>query len=160
MPTQQIRSVSDDLRSVMRLFPTGVALLRTGEGERATAMTINALMSVSLTPPQLLVSVLHSSRAHAVLEDHRAFSVHLLGDQQAETARLFASASKPQGRDLAAFIDRYVVPGSLARLTCSLRSVYPGGDHSLFLGHVDAVEAAVSAEGPLLFHGGALRGFE
>ncbi|MFF6909223.1 flavin reductase family protein [Streptomyces sp. NPDC012389] len=159
MPAQQISSVSDDLRSVMRLFPTGVALLSTGKGERATAMTINALMSVSLTPPQLLVSILHSSRAHGVLEDHRSFSVHFLGDRQAHLAELFSSASKPQGRDLADFIERQVVPDSTARLTCSLRSVYPGGDHSLFLGHVDSVEAAVSVGGPLLFHGGALRGF-
>ncbi|WP_367221926.1 flavin reductase family protein [Streptomyces sp. 16-176A] len=146
-----------DLRSAMRLFPTGVALLCTGSGERAVGMTINALMSVSLAPPRILVSVLHTARAHPVLCDSRSFAVHLLSDRQAATAGLFASRDKPCGPELEALLEREVLPVALATLRCSVEQVFQGGDHSLFLSRVESVKHGEESGEPLLFHRGTLR---
>ena len=145
-----------DLRSAMRLFPTGVALLCTGSGESAVGMTINALMSVSLTPPRILVSVQSTARAHPVLCDSRTFAVHLLSDRQAATAGLFASRDKPFGRDLETLVDRDVLPVALATLRCSVEQVFQGGDHSLFLSRVESIGHGEKNGEPLVFHRGTL----
>ncbi|MCX5206710.1 flavin reductase family protein [Streptomyces sp. NBC_00237] len=159
------------LRATMRHFPTGVALLSAGRGEQAIATTINGLMSVSLAPPQILVSIGTTSRVHAVLEADRCYTVNLFSSEQAELARLFATPAKPTGRALARHLrptptsgrdglgpdgSYDVLPGALATITCGLAATYPGGDHTLFLG--DVVHAAVhtSAPSPLLFHQGQL----
>jgi flavin reductase (DIM6/NTAB) family NADH-FMN oxidoreductase RutF len=148
----------EDLRSVMRSFPTGVALLRTGEGARSVAMTISTLISVSLAPPQVLVSMLHTARAHPVLEDTGTFTAHLLAGHQAEVAKLFASVDKPAGDELSSFLDTRVAPGVLASLDCAVAARYPGGDHSLFLGRVNGIRKGDAGGEPLIFHNGTLRG--
>ncbi|MFF0434046.1 flavin reductase family protein [Streptomyces sp. NPDC004327] len=145
-----------DLRSAMRLFPTGVALLCTGTGETAVAMTINALMSVSLTPPRILVSVAHTARALPVLSASRTFSVHLLGARQEATAARFASREKPAGTALEGVVERDVLPGALATLRCSVEQVFQGGDHSLFLSRVDSIGHGAEDDEPLIFHRGTL----
>ncbi|MFF4508108.1 flavin reductase family protein [Streptomyces sp. NPDC001401] len=145
-----------DLRSAMRLFPTGVALLCTGTGEKAVAMTINALMSVSLTPPRILVSVLNTARAHPVLSASRSFTVHLLSERQAATAGQFASQEKPRGTALENLVEQDVLPGALATLWCSVEQVIEGGDHGLFLSRVESIEHGEEDGEPLIFHRGAL----
>ncbi|MBL1087620.1 flavin reductase family protein [Streptomyces actinomycinicus] len=154
VPDPAARAV--DLRSAMRLFPTGVALLCAGNGERAVGMTINALMSVSLTPPRILVSVLDTARAHPVLCDSGSYTVHLLSDRQAATAGLFASRDKPRGAELETLVEREVRPAALATLRCSVEQVFRGGDHSLFLSRVESVGHGAESGEPLLFHRGTL----
>ncbi|GAA2509283.1 flavin reductase family protein [Streptomyces thermolineatus] len=145
-----------DLRSAMRLFPTGVALLCTGAGRRAVGMTVNALMSVSLAPPRILVSVLRTARAHPVLCESRSFSVHFLSDRQAAVAGLFASRDKPCGTALEALVERDVLPAALATLQCSVEQVFQGGDHSLFLSRVESIGHGEKDGEPLVFHRGIL----
>ncbi|MFH0249338.1 flavin reductase family protein [Streptomyces chitinivorans] len=140
----------------MRLFPTGVALLCTGAGEKAVGMTINSLMSVSLTPPRILVSVLNTARAHPVLCESGSFTVHFLSDRQASTAGLFASRDKPCGTALEAVLERDVLPAALATLRCSVERVFQGGDHSLFLSRVESIGHGEENGEPLVFHRGIL----
>ncbi|MGI5469310.1 flavin reductase family protein [Streptomyces sp. CA-132043] len=149
-------ATGEQLRQVMRLFPTGVALLATGEGEDAVAMTINALMSVSLAPPQVVVSVRRAARAHPVLENTGAFTLHLLAGDQAGSASLFASPDKPAGPALAPYVAREVTPGALAVLDCRVEAVYPGGDHSLLLARVESARTVAGERPPLTFHHGAM----
>lgn len=153
---QDPASAAVDLRSAMRLFPTGVALLCTGTGEKAVGMTINALMSVSLTPPRILVSVLNTARAHPVLCDSGSFTVHLLSDRQSATAGLFASRDKPSGTALETTVEQDVLPVALATLRCSVEQVFQGGDHSLFLSRVESIGHGEENGEPLVFHRGAL----
>jgi flavin reductase (DIM6/NTAB) family NADH-FMN oxidoreductase RutF len=42
--------------------------------------------------------------------------------------------------------------GALAAIECELETVYPGGDHDLFLGRVVAIHAGDTRKGPLIFH--------
>lgn len=144
---------SGDLRAAMRLFPTGVALLTTGRGNRAVGMTINSLMSVSLALPLVLVSVHHDARARAVLKSTGEFTISLLSVDQEDLARLFASRDKPSGHEVAARST-----GALCSLACSVQAVYPGGDHDLFLGRVLDVGFGDVNREPLLFYQGRLRG--
>ncbi|MGD0718627.1 MAG: flavin reductase, partial [Thermoplasmata archaeon] len=44
-------------RRLMGRWPTGVAIVTTREGEQDYGLTVNGLLSVSLHPPSLLVSL-------------------------------------------------------------------------------------------------------
>ncbi|MCS0602957.1 flavin reductase family protein [Streptomyces sp. LP11] len=150
-----------DLRSVMRLFPTGVAVLTTGEGADTVATTVNSLTSVTLSPPTLLVSLLKASRAHLLASTTGGFRLHLLAGEQEPLARLFASQAKPTGDALASHFDPAdpagpVLTGSLATLTCTVSAVYPEGDHCLFLGRVTATRESAGSRAALLFHHGRM----
>ncbi|GGZ18680.1 flavin reductase family protein [Streptomyces nitrosporeus] len=153
--------VEPDLRSVMRLFPTGVAVLSTGHDDEAVATTINSLTSVTLTPPTVLVSLQANSRAHSIASATGEFCLSFLASGQEDHARMFASRNKPVGRNL----DRHftttrgghrVLDGSLAALHCIVTSEYPEGDHSLFLGRVTATYPGETGRGALLFHQGRM----
>ncbi|MFB7630079.1 flavin reductase family protein [Streptomyces sp. NPDC056149] len=154
-------STPDDLRSVMRMFPTGVTVLSSGQDEEASAITVNSFTSVSLDPPRVLVSVMKSSRTHPVIDATGGFHVHLLSDRQEDVARLFASRNKPSGRELQNYLaagkgESLFMPGALATLDCRVEGRFPGGDHTLFLGRVESVQPGADAEGALLFHRGRL----
>jgi flavin reductase (DIM6/NTAB) family NADH-FMN oxidoreductase RutF len=69
-------------RRVMGLLVTGVAVItaRDPETGQPRGMTANALMSVSLTPPLVVVSVRRGARLHAVLRRAGAYGITLLGE--------------------------------------------------------------------------------
>ncbi|GLZ78587.1 monooxygenase [Actinorhabdospora filicis] len=150
----------------MRLFPTGVALLTTGSGENASAMTLNSLVSVSLSPPRVLIGVQRSSRTHAVLTREGSFSLNLLAAHQGPLARLFSSRDKPGGADLELYVERHhlhgrpcdVLPGGLAALGCDVEAVFDADDHDLLLGRVRVRVPGASGADPLVFHRGHLGG--
>ena len=59
----EVREATPDaLRGAMRLFPTGVTVVTSGQEERAEGMTANAVVSVSLDPLLFLVSVHKDAR--------------------------------------------------------------------------------------------------
>lgn len=162
IPVPQRTSTPDELRSVMRLFPTGVTVLSSGRGEQAAAMTANSFVSISLDPPHVLVSVMKSSRTYPVIDATGEFQVHLLSARQAPLARLFASRDKPFGHALDEHFatgdetSHPFLPGALASLGCRIEERYPGGDHTLFLGRVEHVRPGQDTGGALLFHRGEL----
>lgn len=161
-PAPAPASTPDELRSVMRLFPTGVTVLSSGRGAQAAAMTANSFVSISLDPPHVLVSVMKSSRTYPVIDATGEFQVHLLSARQAPLARLFASRDKPFGYALDEHFatgdetPHPFLPGALASLGCRIEQRYPGGDHTLFLGRVEHVRPGEDPGGALLFHRGEL----
>jgi Flavin reductase like domain len=56
-------SVADvDFRHFMRHWPTGVAIVTTADADGPVGCTVNALMSLSVEPPLLIVSLCENSR--------------------------------------------------------------------------------------------------
>lgn len=150
-----------DLRSVMRLFPTGVAVLSTGRDEAAVATTINSLTSVTLDPPTVLVSLQVNSRAHTVAFATREFCLSFLSGRQADLAAVFAAKNKPTGRDLAPHFTanrhgHLILDGAIASLHCAVTTVHREADHCLFLGRVTATYPGETTQGTLLFHQGRM----
>jgi flavin reductase (DIM6/NTAB) family NADH-FMN oxidoreductase RutF len=145
----------------MRLFPTGVAVLLAGQGDEALATTVNSLTSVTLAPPTVLVSLQKYSRAHTIASVAGEFCLSFLSGQQGEHARLFASKSKPTGRELEEYFSttadgRRVLDGALATLHCTVSTTHLEGDHCLFLGRVTAAHHGDTDQGALLFHQGRM----
>ena len=140
-------------RRTLGMFATGVTVLTTRNGDQVHGMTANAFMSVSLTPPLVLISLDRRARLCSMLHEASRFGVSVLADEQAALSDRFAGrvVEGPEARFFVVH-DTPLVDGALAHLVARVVRSYWGGDHSLFLGHV---EYARYGEGrPLLFHGG------
>jgi flavin reductase (DIM6/NTAB) family NADH-FMN oxidoreductase RutF len=117
-------------------------------------MTANAFMSVSLRPPLVLISVDRRARMHGLLHEGRHYGISVLRDEQEALSDHFAGRAATDTPEPRFYVVREtpLVEGAVAHLVARVVRSYWGGDHSLFLGHV---EYARYAEGrPLLFHGG------
>lgn len=149
-------------RHTMGLFPTGVALLTCGAGERMEGTTVNSVVSVSLTPLLLLVSLRRSSKILARITEHeKEFTLNLLAGDQEPVARMFARSDRCRGLAAAGYLRSattsdggLLVGGALAAVHCELDQVCPAGDHDLVLGRVVSIHAGRSSAGPLVFHRG------
>jgi flavin reductase (DIM6/NTAB) family NADH-FMN oxidoreductase RutF len=151
----------DALRGAMRLFPTGVTVVTSGREEHTEGMTANALISVSLDPLLLLVSVHRDARLNPRIREEGYFAVNILAEDQEGLSRLFASPERSSGlqaiHSLGGGYGSTGAPlaaGALAVIECELEEIYAGGDHDLFLGRVVAIRMSDARKGPLVYHEG------
>jgi len=142
----------DDLRKLMRLFPSGVCVVSANvEGQRV-ATTIGSLVSLSLDPPLVGISVGREVALHELLRTAGAFGVSILRGDQAAVAAHFARGVPPLVLwDSVPVRDGNTGAPLLAEaqawIECRLWARYDAGDHSIFVGEVVAVEEGEPAEG-------------
>jgi len=152
---------ADALRGAMSHFPTGVTVVTSGSEENVEGMTANAVISVSLDPLLLLVSVHKDARLNRRIKEEGYFAMSILADDQEGLSRLFASPERSSGlQALHSLGGGYgstgapLAAGALAAIECELEAIYAGGDHDLFLGSVVEVRLGDTRKGPLVFHEG------
>jgi flavin reductase (DIM6/NTAB) family NADH-FMN oxidoreductase RutF len=142
----------DELRDVMRRFPTPVAVV-TGVDEREEfGLTVGSLVSVSLDPPLVAVSIGKDSARHEPMRNAGGFAASLLSADQAHLAQHFARSGVPPvalWTDVATRTGVHgpLLEGALAWLECATWAEYDAGDHTLFLGEVLSTELGVNRRG-------------
>jgi flavin reductase (DIM6/NTAB) family NADH-FMN oxidoreductase RutF len=147
-----VEEAARSLRLVMGRFATGVTVVTTLDGEVIHGMTANGVLSVSLRPPLVLVS-LGRCRMNELLPRTRRYGISVLAHDQAHLAAHFAGqreSPSPPEFDWDGGLP--VVDGALAHLVCHVVDVHRAGDHVLWIGEV---ERSHHREGePLLFYTG------
>jgi flavin reductase (DIM6/NTAB) family NADH-FMN oxidoreductase RutF len=136
-------------------FATGVAIVTTEQDGAYHGMTVNSLTSVSLDPLLLLVCLTKGTRTATAVRERGAFAVNLLGADQAELSDRFARPGDDHFTGCDVAIHRTglpVIAGALARLSCEVDAIHPGGDHIIVVGRVLDAETCTAA--PLIFHRG------
>ncbi len=130
----------------MRRFPAGVAVVTVTLREERFAITIGSLVSLSLDPPLVGVSLGANSPLREPVRRVGQFAVSLLAGDQAAVAQHFARGGMPP---LAVWVGIALhdaeaagplLEGALAWLDCEVAAEHPAGDHTLFLGHVKGIE--------------------
>jgi flavin reductase (DIM6/NTAB) family NADH-FMN oxidoreductase RutF len=141
-------------RRTLGMFATGVTVITTTAAEQVHGMTANAFMSVSLRPPLVLISVDNRARIHAMLNEGKRIGISVLSETQEALSDRFAGRPGGTGPEPSFDVVREtpLVQGALAHLVARVTRSYWGGDHSLFLGHVEYAHYGKGS--PLLFHGG------
>jgi flavin reductase (DIM6/NTAB) family NADH-FMN oxidoreductase RutF len=134
----------EDLRGLMRFVPHNVAVLAVDHDGDRMGVTISSLVSLSLEPPLVGISVGKQASLYELLRRAGAFSVSLLGSEQEDLALRFASGRPPlvhwdgvamrEGR-FAPLID-----GALGWIEAETRAEHDAGDHTFFVADVVAVE--------------------
>lgn len=140
------------LRDVMRTFPQGVVVVTAEGKDGLRGITVSSFMSVSLTPPLVVICIMRESQAHAVIDEGR-FVVNVLSDRQGKLSDHFATpnlSSEDQFKEVARrglYLD-----GCLAALSCRVVDRIQHGTHTLFVGEVE--KSHLGDEGrPLVFCG-------
>ncbi len=144
------------LRHAMGQFATGVTVITSVDvSGRPVGTTANALSSLSLDPPLLLVCFDRSSQTLAAIETHGAFAVNILAAPQRELSANFARSGRAAGWDgvphLPGLTGSPRLHGVLATLECTVEHRLPGGDHEIVIGRVRHVHTNNSEAHPLLF---------
>jgi len=149
-----------ELRDVMGDFATGVSIVTTRSGDgKPLGFTANAVTSVSLDPPLVLVCIGKERTVHDELIAADFFALNIMGHEQEPLAKRFASSAIEDRFDGISWLDgRFgspVLAGALGGLECQVDQTFEGGDHSIVLGRVCATWRDAGA--PLLFFRGAFR---
>ncbi len=144
------------LRDVFGTFVTGVAVITTIDlNGKIHGCTANSFSSVSLEPPLVLWSQAKAARSYDAFADGPRFAVNILSDGQREVSDRFASDASNKFSGVEWSPGNGGVPilkGVCAHIECRKVANYPGGDHSIFLGEVEAV--LKSGLRPLVFAAG------
>jgi flavin reductase (DIM6/NTAB) family NADH-FMN oxidoreductase RutF len=149
---------SDDLRTAMGHFATGVSIVTAADASgRPFGTTANAIASVSLDPPLVLACLRRESETLAALRHTRRFAINLLGAEQRDLSDRFAKKARPDTWDGIAHRLPDGVPvldEALATVECVTHELAEGGDHLVVIGRVVAVSHPDAHEEPLLFYRG------
>jgi 3-hydroxy-9,10-secoandrosta-1,3,5(10)-triene-9,17-dione monooxygenase reductase component len=121
-------------------------------------MTANAVSSLSLEPLLMLVCFDNASRTLPVVRATGRFGVNVLGRDQHELAKLFASKRHERRKfDTVAHELRTGVPvidDALAWIVCELTESHAGGDHAIGIGAVLEMGHRGEESEPLVWYRG------
>jgi flavin reductase (DIM6/NTAB) family NADH-FMN oxidoreductase RutF len=148
-------------KRVLGSFATGVTVVTTrDDAGLPKGMTVSAFSSVSLEPPLVLVCIDLKAECYGDLARIGRFAVNILGEGQREISRRFATKG----------VDRFegvplrpgttglpLLEGALGVLECRVVGTHPAGDHTIFIGEVEA--AAAEPADPLLHFRGRYGAF-
>jgi flavin reductase len=149
---------SKQQRKIMGQFATGVTIVTTDGKAGPHGLTANAVASLSLNPPLVLVAI--DKRAHSLeyLKKNGCFAVNILRLDQEEISRRFAT---PGPKDFAglnvttAATTAPILTDCVASVDCRVITILPGGDHEIFVGEIMAGEYRGGE--PLLYYAGGYR---
>ena len=146
-------------RKVMGHFATGVSVVTAFDGDRPQGITVNALSSVSLVPPLVMIALDRRRFITPTVRAASRYAVNILAEDQQELSDCFAGAEVTPGRrDFCGArwhrgeTGLPLVDGAIAALECTVVETFSAGDHDLFIGRVDALTGRSDDHQPLLFY--------
>ena len=155
-----IRDIESDVfRRVMGHFVTGVTVVSAFDGARPFGITVNALSSVSLDPPLVMVALDRRRFLTPIVRAAGRYAVNILSEDQQALSDCFAGAPVQPGRD--AFCGAAwhpgdsglpLIDGAIASLECTVVQTFSAGDHDLFIGRVDTLANDPDHPMPLLYY--------
>lgn len=146
--------VGEMLRSAMRRWVTGVAIVTSQFEGYSHGMTVNSFVSISLDPPLVGVTMANDTRTFQLVRQSGVFAVTVLSDLQVALAERFAGRG-PEPADRMAGLDLFylatgapLIRGGVAFIDCRVTFDHPLARATLLIGDVlAAMPAAPSAEG-------------
>ena len=143
------------MRAVLGTFTTGVVVV-TAMGERPLGFTCQSFASLSLEPPLISFSPARTSTTWPRIRQLGRFTINVLAHDQSELSERFAAGG----------VDRFagvgwtpgpggspVLDGVSAWIDCELEAEHDGGDHTIVVGAVRALERRPGRH-PLIFYRG------
>jgi len=150
---------SDTFRRVMGHFVTGVTVVTALDGDRPFGITVNALSSVSLDPPLVMVALDRRRFLTPIVRAAGRYAVNILSEDQQALSDCFAGAPVEPGREAFCGAEWHagstglpLIDGAIATLECTVVETFSAGDHDLFIGRVDALDNELHHPKPLLYY--------
>lgn len=161
MPVPEAR-----FRSVLAHLAGGVAVVTSvGPDGAPCGLTATAVCSVSLDPPLVLASIDRGSHTHGGITGSGLYAINLLSAGQEDLAGRFATERPDKFAGLDVETDATGAPllrAVIGYLDCTVVRDVPAGDHTVFLGRVEAARLRTEegAAAPLVYHLGRYRTLE
>jgi flavin reductase (DIM6/NTAB) family NADH-FMN oxidoreductase RutF len=147
---------NNEFRAAMSRFVSGVTVVTTfGKHNRPVGITVSAFSSASLEPPLVLACIDKRASLHDHLTEGRYFAVNILGEDQQDVSRLFASKDEDRfegARYRLGTTGAPLLDGALAYVECRVVHAYPAGDHTIIVGEVEST--SVGDHKPLAYYRG------
>lgn len=147
-----------NFRRTMGSFASGVTVVTSYYEGSSSALTLSAFVSLSYDPPLVLICIDKRTAIGAFIERAGIFAVNVLSEDQERLARCFSSRSQERYECFChADYDSKVtgapiLKGTVAYADCHVVMTYEGGDHTIYIGRIVALEANDAA--PLLYYRG------
>jgi len=138
----------DFFRQVMGQFATGVTVVTTTSQGKPSGLTVSSFTSLSLNPPLVLICVDRASTTLPLFRESKIFAVNFLTAKQVHLSRSFAMPSEDRFEHFChvpyhiASTGAPILDDILAFVDTRLVAEYPGGDHVIFVGEVEAMGTA------------------
>jgi flavin reductase (DIM6/NTAB) family NADH-FMN oxidoreductase RutF len=157
MPEQPL-VLSDAFRAAMRNLAGAVSVVATQHGGERTGCTVSSVVSLSVTPPTLIVLLGRDSSTARLVARSRRFGVSLLGESAREVAvGLSGGPTKGEerfrhGRWTTLVLDGSpVAEGALVAFECEVEEMIARHTHMIVVGRVLAIADKLEDERPLLY---------
>jgi flavin reductase (DIM6/NTAB) family NADH-FMN oxidoreductase RutF len=131
----------------MASFAAGVTVVTTVDAAgNPFGLTATAFSSASREPPLCLVCIGHAAEAHPALLASRRFAINFLALAQHTLSARFATHGLDKF-DGVPYADGTatgcpILEGTLGYVECTVRDVYPVGDHDVIVGLIERVETS------------------
>jgi flavin reductase (DIM6/NTAB) family NADH-FMN oxidoreductase RutF len=127
------------------LFASGVTVVTTALEGRLHGVTVSAFAAVSLDPPLVLIALANETATREMIAGSGIFAVNILSDELEFLSERFAARAPLVNETFEGVPHHIEVTGapilekSLAWYDCRLDATHDGGDHTLFVGRVQAM---------------------
>ena len=129
---------SDIFRKVRGHFVTGVTVVPAIDGERPFGITVNALSSVSVDPPLVMVALDRRRFLTPIVRAAGRYAVNILSEDQEALSDCFAGAPVEPGREAfcgatwhAGRTGLPLIDGAIATPECTVVETFSAGDRDL-----------------------------
>jgi flavin reductase (DIM6/NTAB) family NADH-FMN oxidoreductase RutF len=152
----------DDFKQVMRRWASTVNIVTTRTDDLIYGLTVTSFSSLAVNPPLVFVCVNKNARTHAYIEKSGIFCVNFLTPDMSHLSDRFAGRlpDEERFRDVAYHVESTgspVLDGAVAFLDCTVDHSFVSGDHTIFVGAVQAGGVQHLDDTPLLYFNGQYR---
>jgi flavin reductase (DIM6/NTAB) family NADH-FMN oxidoreductase RutF len=151
--------IVEAFRTSMRRLAAGVCVVTIRHGDEIVGLTATSVTSLSMEPPSLLVSIRATSSVLHVLRKEKRFTVHVLAEDQAYQANVFAGRMGPGPRAAQvpwsnAHDGTQRLSDATCHIDCRVGRLIPIFSHTVAVGVVEHVEFGPT-DRPLVYFDGA-----
>jgi flavin reductase (DIM6/NTAB) family NADH-FMN oxidoreductase RutF len=150
---------ADNFRQIMRRWASTVTIVTTRLDEKVYGLTATAFSSLSVQPPMVFVSILRKTLTHPLIEQSGVFCINFLAPDMTHISDRFAGRYPNEERfaGLSYRSDNTGAPvldDAIAYLDCRVVEPLVTGDHTIFVGQVEAAGLQKPDQAPLLYYMG------
>jgi flavin reductase (DIM6/NTAB) family NADH-FMN oxidoreductase RutF len=142
-------------RALFRRWPAGVSVVVAEVDGRRAALTVSSLVSLSLEPPLVGISISRQASLHELLRAADEWTASILAGGQEHLAQHFARSVPPIALWNGVRVrsdDARLLEGAAGWLVARTVAEHRTGDHTFFVGEILAIEEGTAADSLTYVH--------
>jgi len=142
--------IVDDLKTAMRNYPSGVAIVTTRDPDTGlpNGLAASSVISATMDPPSMLVAVNRSGSSHQAIQKAGKFCINLLRQEDRDLVAQFSSPARRDERFVGTnWSERHGLDHLIGTTALFCRTTHSlvVGTHELFVGEVFDVALSIES---------------